>query len=55
MKRDTLIWKIVQSLNENGALDVNNYLNYVEQANDIHDIIEKELDRYLIVSGEVME
>ena len=55
VKRDTLIWKIVQTLNDNGALDVNNYMNYIEQANDIHNIIEKELDGYVIVKGEVME
>ena len=55
MKRDTLIWKIVQTLNDEGTLDINNYLNYIEQANDIHDIIEKELDGYLLVKGEVME
>ena len=55
MKRDTLIWKITNALNDNGALEANNYMNYIEQANDIHDIIEKELDGYLIVKGEVME
>ena len=41
MKRDTLIWKIVQTLNDNGALDINNYMNYTEQDGDIHDLIKK--------------
>ena len=55
MTRNTLIWKIVNSLNDNGALDLNNYTTYIEQANDIHDIIRKELEDYLSVKGEVVE
>lgn len=55
MKRDTLIYKIVQSLNDNGALDVNNYLNNIEQCKDVHDIIEKALDGVVLIQGEVME
>lgn len=55
MKRDTLIWKIVQSLHDAGALEIDNYMNYIEQANDIHNIIEKVLDGVVLIQGEVME
>lgn len=40
MKKDTLIWKITNKLHDEGALELGNYMNYIEQANDIHDIIE---------------
>lgn len=55
MKRETLIYKIVQSLNDNGALDVNNYLNNVEQCKEVHDIIEKALDGVLLIEGRLIE
>ncbi|WP_190283555.1 hypothetical protein [Cellulosilyticum sp. WCF-2] len=55
MKRDTLIYKIIQLLNDNGSLDVNNYLNNIEQCKDVHDIIEKVLDDYVIVEGQIIE
>lgn len=40
MNRQMLILKIVQALNDSGALDVNHYLNGFEQCQDAHDIIE---------------
>lgn len=55
MKRDTLIYKIVQALNDEGALDVNNYSNNIEQCTDVHDIIEKVLDDYVIVEGRMVD
>lgn len=55
MKRQTLIYKIVQALNDAGALDVNNYMTGIDQYNDVHDIIEKELDGIVLVEGSVME
>ena len=55
MTRQTLIYKIIQSLNDEGALDVKNYLNYVEQVNDMYTIVERVLDDYVIVEGSVIE
>ena len=55
MTRNTLIWKITNALNEAGALDINNYLNMIDQSNEVHDIIEKELDGIVLVEGSVME
>ena len=55
MKRETLIWKIVNALNDNDTLDVRNFNNYVEQANIIHDVIQEELEDYVIVEGSVIE
>ena len=55
MKKDTLIWKIINKLHDEGALELSNYVNYIEQANDIHDIIEKILIDYVIIEGVVVE
>lgn len=55
MTRQTLIYKIIQRLHEEGALEVNNYMNYIEQANDIYSIIEKELDGILLIEGRAIE
>lgn len=55
MKRDTLIYKIVQALNDEGALDVNNYLNNIEQCKDVHDVIERTLDGIVLIEGRVIE
>lgn len=55
MKRETLIWKIVNALHDNDALDVRNFGTYVEQANAIHDVIQEELEDYVIVDGRVIE
>ena len=55
MKRETLIWKIVNALHDNDTLDINNFENYVEQANAIHDVIQEELEDYVIVKGRVIE
>ncbi len=54
MKRNTLIWKITNKLNDEGVLDINNFINYIDQANAIHDVIENELDSYILVKGEVL-
>ncbi|ADZ82597.1 hypothetical protein [Cellulosilyticum lentocellum] len=55
MKRDTLIWKIVNRLHDERALELDNYMNYIEQANDIYKIIERELKDFTLIQGEVME
>lgn len=55
MKRDTLIWKMINRLHDEGALELGNYMNYIEQANDIHNIIERELDGYGLFEGGVLE
>lgn len=55
MKKDTLIWKIVNALHDNETLDVKNFETYVEQANAIHDVIEKELETYVLIKGNVVE
>ena len=55
MKKDTLIWKIVNALHDNDTLDVRNFETYVEQAHAIHDIIQEELEDYVIVEGSVIE
>lgn len=54
MTRQTLIYKIIQSLKEEGALDVNNYITYVDQVDDMYSVIERVLDDYVIVEGEVL-
>ena len=51
MTRETLIWKIVNALNDNETLDIRNFETYVEQAHAIHDIIQEELEGYVIVKG----
>lgn len=55
MKRNTLIAKIVQTLNDEGALDVDNYPNNIEQCIDVHDIIERVLDNVVLIEGSVIE
>ena len=55
MTRNTLIWKIVNALNDNETLDIRNFDTYVEQANAIHDVIQEELEDYLLVKGEVID
>lgn len=55
MTRNTLIWKIVNALHDNDTLDVRNFETYVEQAHAIHDIIQEELEDYVIVEGSVIE
>ena len=55
MTRQTLIYKIIQSLHEEGALDVNNYPTYVDQVDDMYSVIERVLDDYVIVEGSVIE
>lgn len=54
MTRQTLIYKIIQRLHEEGALDVNNYLNYIEQVDDMYNIIEEELDGILLIEGSII-
>ncbi len=54
MNREILIYKIIQTLNEEGALDINNYCGYPEQANDMYSIIDKCLDDYVIIEGRVV-
>lgn len=51
MTRESLIYKIIQSLHDEGALDINNYYGYSEQVNDMYSIIEKILDDYVIIEG----
>ena len=51
MTRETLIWKIVNALHDNDTLDIRNFDTYVEQANAIHDVIQEELEDYVIVEG----
>lgn len=55
MTRDTLIWMIINKLHDEGALELDNYVNYIEQANDIHNIIEEILNSYVIIQGRVIE
>ena len=55
MTRNTLIWKIVNALNDNETLDIRNFDTYVEQANAIHDVIQEELEDYVIVEGRVID
>lgn len=55
MKRDELIYKIVQSLNDNGVLDVGNYSDTAEQCQDVHDVISKVLDGVVLINGSVIE
>lgn len=55
MTRQTLIYKIIQSLHDEGVLEVNNYMNYIEQANDIYNIIERALDNIILIEGSVIE
>lgn len=55
MTRQTLIYKIIQRLHEEGALEVDNYMNYIEQANDMYKIIERVLDNIVLIEGSVIE
>lgn len=55
MTRNTLIWKIVNALNDNETLDIRNFETYVEQAHAIHDIIQEELEGYVIVEGKEVQ
>ena len=55
MTRQTLIYKIIQSLHDEGALEVDNYYNYIEQANDMYNIIERVLDNIVLIEGSVIE
>ena len=55
MTKNTLIWKIVNALHDNDTLDVRNFDTYVDQANKIHDVIQEELEDYLLVKGEVIK
>lgn len=55
MTRQTLIYKIIQRLHEEGALEVDNYYNYIEQANDMYNIIKEELDGFTLIKGEVLK
>lgn len=55
MTRQTLIYKIVQTLNDEGILDVHNYPNNIEQCKDVHDIIERVLDNIVLIEGSVVE
>ena len=47
MTRETLIWKIVNALHDNDTL--------VEQANEIHDIIQRELEDIILIQGSVID
>ena len=55
MTRQVLIDKIVYMLREEGALDIDNYMNRIEQCQDIRKIIESCLHDYVIVEGLVIE
>ena len=55
MTRNTLIWKIVNALNDNETLDIRNFETYVEQAHAIHDIIQEELEDIVLIKGKVIE
>lgn len=55
MIRQTLIYNIVQKLHEEGALRVNNHMNYIDQANSIYNIIERVLDNVVLLEGSVIE
>ena len=55
MTRQTLIWKMINSLHEEGALEIENYMNYIEQANDMYSIIERVLDNIVLIEGSVIE
>ena len=55
MTRETLIWKIVNALHDNDTLDIRNFDTYVEQANAIHDVIQEELEDYVLIKGEVIK
>lgn len=55
MTRQTLVYKIIQRLKEEGALEIENYMNYIEQVNDMYNIIEEELKDFTLIKGEVIE
>lgn len=55
MTRQALIEKMVYTLREEGALDIGNYMNSVEQCQDIKKIIEKCLDSFEIIEGRVLK
>lgn len=55
MTKQTPIYKLIQRLKEEGALEIENYMNYIEQVNAIYSIIERELDGILLIEGRVIE
>lgn len=55
MNKKALIYKIVNRLLDEEALDVRNFMNALEQGNAVAEIIEKELDGHLLVKGEILE
>lgn len=55
MTRQTLIWKMINALHDEGALEVNNYMNYIEQSNDMYKVIERVLDNIVLIEGSVIE
>lgn len=54
MTRQALIKKMVYMLREEGALDIDNYMNGIEQCQDVKKIIEKCLDGFEIIEGRVI-
>lgn len=54
MNRQVLIDKIVYYLREEGALDVDNYVNVIEQCQDVKKIIENILTDYVIIEDRVI-
>ena len=54
MNRKTLIDKIVFMLDSEGVLDIGNYMNTIDQTNDVKKIIERCLDDYVIIKGHVI-
>ena len=55
MTRETLIQKIVQALDDNGALNENNYLDNTDQCQDVYNILENALDGIILIEGSVIE
>lgn len=55
MTRQTLIWKMINALHDEGALDIDNYSTYIEQTGDMYEIIERVLDNIVLIEGEVLQ
>ena len=55
MTKQTLIWKMINALHDEGALEIENYHGYIEQAEDMYEIIERVLDNIVLIEGSVIE
>lgn len=55
MDKRALIANIVSRLIEEGVLDAENYADIEDQCEDVAIILERELDGYIFVKGEIIK